>query len=279
MNLSNLLQIWMTAASSDLQRRDAGVVCVRFQKCKESVQTKTESGGAAAGGAGGRQVAERKPVVAVNECSPAFKLLQSIAVRKAAENALKRAGSGSGSSSSPDSATGSPPRPSAAGANINININISSTCSECWHAKQVHALSKWLARRKYRYVYSDWERRGTAGELCWSRSQHGHFTAYESRSIRKYQCLLDGSSLLLPVTIERRQYANSLRGADLSCAQTQQRRVYKCGPHMTLHVATRCGKWYRLWIELEQRPEAAVTTAEYEKYLQLFRQLHRFLSR
>ena len=57
------------------------------------------------------------------------------------------------------------------------------------------------------------------------------------------------------------------------------RRVYKCGPHMTLHVATRCGKWYRLWIELEQRPEAAVTAAEYEKYLKLFRQLHRFLRR
>lgn len=257
MNVSRLLHIGLKAASSAASGKAnvAGVVCMHFQRC-----TVTESIDAA------KPVAAIQPQLVrnVNECSPAYKLLQSVAQRKLATGATDGV-------QSPRS-----PLPKSTAV-------VSSTCAACWHAKHVHALSKWLAEQKCRYVYSDWERGGSIGDVCWSRSQRGHFRAYHQVFVRKYQCTSASSQLYLPVTVEQRRYIRSLASStDLECGLKQQRRIYKCGPHMTLHMSTRCGRWYRIWveIEIEQRDSSATATNDdCHGSLAMCKQLHTLLHR
>jgi hypothetical protein len=231
MELSSLVDIWLAAAAAGLQPDETGVVCVHFHRS-----------GVTGGSPDTKPPPPKRRTVVhrpkVNECSPAFKFLLEVAQRKQTEApALPRT-------------THNDP--------ADLHATAADVPSACWHAKHIHALSRWMAKRRYRYVYSDWERWSSTQTASWSRSQHGHFRAYHNRNVRKFSCSTE--RLQVPVTVQRRRYVHTLQGSemacDMACGMKQQRRIYRCGDARgaTLHMSTRCGKWYRIWLEIEQTP-------------------------
>lgn len=131
----------------------------------------------------------------------------------------------------------------------------------CWSEDQIVGLIRWLQTQRYRYVYSDWESEFVSPKRQWVRSQHGRFVGYQVMgSPQRFQCGVNGAEgddrpgrLCLSVGVERRQAtpSSAYDPNEYRRATVQQRRMYQCGDHVRLHMATKFGRWYRVWMEID----------------------------
>ena len=62
-------------------------------------------------------------------------------------------------------------------------------------------------------------------------------------------------NLCMPVVIESRKYKKTSYGTKWEEGMLQQHRIYKYNSYISIHITTRCGKWYRVWVDIQPTQE------------------------
>jgi hypothetical protein len=177
----------------------------------------------------------------VNTCSPAYAFLKHIHKKQAHEARATP------SSSSSTAVSSSIRRPC---------FGIQSVEQFCWDANTISHIFAWLYQHKVRYTYSDWERSRESIDGRWHKSQHGQFHGHSTTRLKHYVCHQPSTTphaktLCMPVIIETRKSHKT--GFDHKWEEgiLQQHRIYKYNSCVSIHICTRCSKWYRIWVDIE----------------------------
>jgi len=230
MNVHQLVNIWITEADSHIRKKECNnkiVISIRFEKGNALKEPEIKN-----------NIKTPHIIKDINTCSPAYSFLKAIEKKNNAEIDKQQ--------------------------KINTELSPFTKIIDleqfCWNSSDVHGLFKWLFNKKVRYVYNDWERSNESSHGCWYRSQHGDFHGYSSHIFKNYMCHIDNHNhkkkiLCMPVAIESRKYRKSSYGTKWEEGMLQQHRIYKYNSYISIHVSTRCGKWHRVWIDIQPTQE------------------------